>query len=361
MGELLGKKVYLVYSEKYLGHIPPVEHPEKPSRIVTAYESLSVRGIRDKVTVEKPTIADEKLLTLVHAPEYIESIRELSKSGGGFLDADTYVSHDTFEVALYAVGGVIRGVDLVLEDVGSHAFALIRPPGHHVGFRGRALRAPSQGFCIFNNVAIATRYLQNRGYEKVAIVDIDCHHGNGTQEVFLEDSDVLFISIHQDPETLYPGTGRLEEVGVRGGEGLTVNLPLPPGSGDDVYLMVFREVVEPILREYSPEAILVSAGYDSYKGDPLGDLYLSSNCYWEVFSTLSEISSSIANGRLVSVLEGGYGQGLSRGFPSSIAGLLGLDFKLEPPTVSRSYVRGRVEKLLREARRLLSRWWASLG
>lgn len=354
------KKLCLIYSEKFLGHIPPVEHPEKPSRIVTAYESLVAKGLKEYVEVKPPKLASEEILTLAHSSEYVNSIKELSKSGGGFLDADTYVSPDTFEVSLYAIGGVVVGVEEILRNPERHVFALIRPPGHHAGVNGRALKAPSLGFCIFNNVAVAAKYLHEKGIDRVAIVDVDCHHGNGTQEIFADDDRVLFISLHQDPETIYPGTGRLEDVGHGRGEGYTINLPLPPGSGDDVYLMLFKRVIKPILEEYTPKTILISAGYDGYKGDPLGDLYLSSNCYWKLFNELSSLAFKVSSGRLLAVLEGGYGQGLSRGFPSSIAGLLNRELNIEPPTVSRASVRDKVKNLVKDAKRLLRSWWHSL-
>jgi len=350
-------KVVLVYSNKYLGHKPPINHPERPARINIAYEALRTYDLVEHVTIVEPRRAHVNDLLKVHSEDYIRNIEATSRSSVGFLDGDTYVVHDTYDVALYAVGGVLEAIDRMLKGKTKKAFALVRPPGHHAGVRGRALNAPSLGFCIFNNVAIAARYLQDRGYKKIVIVDIDVHHGNGTQEIFQEDNTVLYISLHQDPETLYPGTGYSNEIGVGEGEGYTINIPLPPGSSDDVYKIAFEEIVRPIIEEFAPNFLLISAGYDAYLADPLGDLNVSTEGYKMIFKTLCELSNKYCNGRVLAVLEGGYSAGLAKGFPTTIATMGGVDLKIDEPTTSRSSILNKAKAVIDEIKHVLGGYW----
>ena len=352
--------VVLIHSNIYLGHKPPIEHPERPSRINIAYEALRTYNLLDRIDIVEPDKASVGEVLRVHSEDYVKLIERVSRTGGQFIDGDTYVSSDTFDVALYAVGGVLKALNYIIEGRARRGFALVRPPGHHAGSDGKALGVPSQGFCIFNNVAIASRYLQDRGYKRIAIVDVDVHHGNGTQEIFQRDNTVLYISLHQDPETLYPGTGFVDEIGTGDGEGYTVNIPLPPGSSDDVYVRAFNEIVKPILEEFKPDFILVSTGFDTYYADPLGDLNVSTEGFRRVFSILCEVADKYCNGRLLGVLEGGYGAGLARAFPVTIATLANIELKIDTPTVSRSFIASRASNVIERVRRKHKEYWKSL-
>jgi acetoin utilization deacetylase AcuC-like enzyme len=213
---------------------------------------------------------------------------------------DTVASPKSFEVALLAVGGTLQAVNVVNKNKFENAFALVRPPGHHAG------RFQACGFCIFNNVAIAARYLLERvGLKRILVLDIDAHHGNGTQEIFYETSKVLYVSVHQDP-CLFPGTGFIGEVGKGEGEGYKVNVPLPFGTEDQVYLRALKEIAVPIARQYKPQFVLVSAGLDGHYTDPVGNLSLTTRCYETIFQMIVDVASETCEGKLVAVLEGGY-------------------------------------------------------
>ena len=219
--------------------------------------------------------------------------------GGGYLDADTVISPGSYDIARLAAGASIQAVDLTLGGQHRRVFVFPRPPGHHAG------RAQGMGFCLFNNVAIAARHAIDRhGLFRVAIVDWDVHHGNGTQAIFQESDQVLYTSIHEWP--LYPGTGRAQEVGVRYGFGYTLNVPLTSGAGDAEYVQVIDEIIAPRLQEFRPELILVSAGFDAHEGDPLASMMVTTNGFSEMGKRIREMADQLCDGRLVAVLEGGY-------------------------------------------------------
>lgn len=292
----------MVFSPDYYRHNPGKRHPESAQRlraIVRELENgLATSGSWQFVPPEKARIED---VTVVHALEYIKLVEAVCKSGGGLLDLqDTVVSRESFEVALHAVGGALKAVDLVMERSFQNAFALVRPPGHHAG-KFRAC-----GFCIFNNVAVAAeRLLRKFKLRRVLILDVDAHHGNGTQEAFYASDKVLYISVHEDPRN-FPGTGFTREVGRWEGVGYSVNIPLPFGTSDRIYLMAIKEIVMPIVYQYKPQFILVSAGLDSHYTDPVGNLSLSSKCVQQVYETIVHLASEVCHGRLASILEGGY-------------------------------------------------------
>jgi acetoin utilization deacetylase AcuC-like enzyme len=296
-------KTAVVFSPKYYQHNPGRNHPESAKRLGAIVNELR-RGklSRSKnwqfVTPEKARIED---VELVHDIEYIKFVETLCKSGGGLIDLeDTVVSPESFEVALYAVGGTLKAVNLVMEKKFENAFALVRPPGHH------AEKFCAKGFCIFNNVAIAARYLLKKfNLQRILILDIDAHHGNGTQETFYETNKVLYISLHQDPR-IFPGTGFIDEIGEGEGLGYNVNIPFPFRTGDQIYLKAMREIVTPIIYQYKPQFILVSAGLDGHYTDPVASLSLSALCYQEIYEIIVNLASEICEGKLVSVLEGGY-------------------------------------------------------
>jgi acetoin utilization deacetylase AcuC-like enzyme len=293
---------------------------------------------------------------LVHEPDYIDLVRRFCKSGGGLLDlGDTVVCPKSFDVALLAVGGAIGAVELVAAEKFQNAFALVRPPGHHAG------RYYALGFCIFNNVAIAAAYLLHHfGLKRVLILDIDAHHGNGTQEIFYETNKVLYLSLHQDPRG-FPGTGFIDDVGEHEGRGYTVNLPFPFRTPDKVYLKAFDHVVVPIARQYKPEFILVSVGFDGYYADPVGALSLSAHLYTKVFSKILNLASQSCNGKLVAILEGGYHlAALGRMTSSVIARLAGAPYTLKSKRSWQPSARvvRRAERVLDEVKRVQSMFWS---
>jgi|Deesub1362B_J571_1020462.scaffolds.fasta_scaffold00102_9 acetoin utilization deacetylase AcuC-like enzyme len=284
----------LVYDEIYLKH-DTGDHPESSRRLLSAFRTIERLGLKEKLRVENSRKAELIEIAYIHSEDYIEEVRRICESGGGYLDFDTPLSSLSFEVALHAVGGVLKCAEEIAEGKAENGMALIRPPGHHAEINA------GMGFCIFNNVGIATRYLQyHYGIRKILIIDWDVHHGNGTQHAFYYDPNVLFFSIHQSP--FYPGTGRIDEIGAGEGEGFTVNVPLPAGCTNSAYLLAFEELLVPIASEFSPEFILISAGFDAHFLDPIGGMDISS----EGFEKMSKVVRGILDNRVLLVLEGGY-------------------------------------------------------
>ncbi len=312
-----------VYDPVYLEHGTP-GHPESSQRLKRIMEHLGESGMLQRL---RPLVARDATLeeiSLIHLPSYVSRVRETAASGGGWLDADTYVGERSFAAAVRAAGGVLRLVDAVLCGEVDSGFALVRPPGHH------ALPERGMGFCLFNNVAIAARHaLQKRDLERVLIVDFDLHHGNGTQAAFYDDPRVLYFSTHQYP--YYPGSGHWQEAGTGAGQGYTVNVPLPAGVGDCGYGQVFDEILLPVARRFQPQLILVSAGYDAHWSDPLGMMLLSVSGYAQLVSTLTSLAKECCKGRLAFALEGGYDpRALALGVEATFAVLLG-DEKVNDP------------------------------
>lgn len=250
----------------------------------------------------EPIPADEQWIRAVHSRQYIDRIRDVCASGGGILDdGDTPVGPESFEIARLAVGALLGCCDAVVSGRVQRAFAAVRPPGHH------AEPQHPMGFCLFANLSIATRYLQQaHGVGKIAIVDFDVHHGNGTQAVFEADPSVLFISLHQDPRTCYPATGYATETGTGPGRGFTLNIPFLPGAGDDEYLRAFDEAILPKLDSFRPQFLLISAGFDAHRDDPLAQIDLTEEAFEEMTRRLVQAANSHCNGKIVSALEGGY-------------------------------------------------------
>ncbi len=295
---MMGERTALVTSRIFLEH-ETGDHPERPARLEAILRYVERTGRLDDRQVIEPNPADEETIALVHDRAYIEELREFAARGGGWLDADTVVSPRSYDVARLAVGAAIEAVDLVLGGTVPRAFALVRPPGHH------AEPDRGMGFCLFNNVAVAAQWaLERRGIGRIAIIDWDVHHGNGTQAAFYRTDRVFFVSIHQWP--LYPGTGRADEIGEGAGRGYTLNIPLPPRSDDQVYLRAFDEQIEPRLRAYQPELILVSAGYDAHYADPLAAMAVTEHGFAALAGRVLAWAREWCGGRLVLVLEGGY-------------------------------------------------------
>ena len=297
-------------------HLAGRDHPECPERFDAVLEGLRAAGLLDRLDAIAPRAATEDELLLCHTPAYLRTARRDIASGAHYLSTgDTEVAPNSWEVAERASGGVFNAVDAVVEGRARNAFCAVRPPGHHAN----AIRG--MGFCLFNNVALAARYAQRKhGLERVLIVDWDVHHGNGTQDIFYSDPSVFFFSTHQWP--LYPGTGRADETGADGAEGTTMNFPLPAGSGRREILGAVRERLLPAAREFCPGLVLVSAGFDSRIGDPLGGFTLTDEDFSALTEAAMEIADHTAGGRLVSVLEGGYSlTGLASAAAAHVAAL----------------------------------------
>jgi len=291
----------LVYDEVYLRHITRRGHPERPARLTAIVDHLKERGIFQQLFPIKPSPASTDWIETIHSEKYIAEVKRICGKGRATtLDTgDTSICADSYEVARFAVGGVLAAVDAVMEGKVGNAFCAVRPPGHH------ATRERGMGFCIFNNVAIATRYVQRKhGLKKVLIVDWDVHHGNGTQEAFYEDPTVLYFGTHQYP--FYPGTGSARETGGGKGKGFTTNVPLLAGSGDRKFIEVFEKVLKPKALRFKPDFIFISAGFDAHRDDLLGGMRVTESGFGRLTAIVMEIAEQTCEGRIVSVLEGGY-------------------------------------------------------
>jgi len=282
-------------SERFAEHMTPPGHPERSQRaevMDVVARAWSARG----GALEAPAPASREALARAHDEGYLDQIEGL-RGRSSMLDADTFTSPETVDVARLAAGAAIRAAEYALDGRGP-AFALVRPPGHHAE-RGRAM-----GFCVYNNVAVAAAYALHRGASRVAVVDIDVHHGNGTQWVFYEDPRVLYVSLHQDP--FYPGTGAADEVGRGAGAGFTVNVPLAAGADDADYLLVQASLVTPVVEAFGPDLLLVSAGFDAHVEDPLGSMKVTTAGYAALIGHLRAVADARCQGRLAIVTEGGY-------------------------------------------------------
>ncbi len=292
-------------------------HPERPERLSAITAAAREDGQLAGVTWRSAPDCRDDDLTAVHSAAHVERIAGLAASGGGWLDPDTYCAPASYRVARLAAGAGVDAVDAVCDGVVGTGFVLARPPGHHAG------RDTPMGFCLFNNVAIAIEAARRRhGLQRVAIVDIDVHHGNGTQDIFAADPDVLYTSLHQWP--FYPGTGGAEERGVGAGVGATLNIPLAEGVTSDAWLSALRDVILPVVRRHQPELIMVSAGYDAHAADPIGGLQVSTDAYRAAAESIAGVAHDVAGGRMVWALEGGYDlEALASAVPLTMRTLLG--------------------------------------
>jgi len=324
-------------------------HPEQPARIIAIERELERRDWIGFARLSSPAV-DRAVLTAVHSEAYVASIEAASARGGAQLDLDTVVSRGSFEAAQHAAGGAVRLVDLLLDGSAPSGFSAHRPPGHH------ALRARGMGFCLFNNIAVAAQHaLDAHGLERVMILDWDVHHGNGTNDAFSASDRVLFLSIHQSP--LYPGTGSAADVGEGGGRAFTVNLPVPVGSGDAVYRSLIDHLAVPLARAFAPQLVLISAGYDAHREDPLADCDVTDEGFAAMARSMRRVSDELEV-PVGAVLEGGYAlEALAR----SVAVTLEALGAPERRAGSSAADGVAVAPIAREALARLTPWWPGLG
>jgi acetoin utilization deacetylase AcuC-like enzyme len=291
------KPITKIYSDpRFLDHDPGPGHVESPARLDAIMAEIG-RAPPDDIEVETPRAATDAEIEAAHAPRYRAALARLAGEYSA-VDEDTALSPGSWEAATLAAGAAIGAVEAVMSGAAQNAFALVRPPGHH------ARPASAMGFCLLNNAAIAAAAARRDGAERVMILDWDVHHGNGTQEIFDARADVLYLSVHQAP--LYPGTGAAHEVGSGAGRGATVNCPLPPGSADADYGVVFHDLFLPIGRAFAPDLIIVSAGFDAHARDPLADMRVSERGFAAMTSAVCDLADSACRGKVVLLLEGGY-------------------------------------------------------
>jgi acetoin utilization deacetylase AcuC-like enzyme len=336
----------------YLHHRSSLEHdtgahPERAERIVAIERELGERGWLGFERVESPAVARETLVG-VHVERYVEFLERAAARGGGALDMDTVMSAGSFEAALHGAGGAVRLVDMLLDGAARTGFSAHRPPGHH------AEPAQAMGFCLLNSIAVAARHaISERGLERVLIVDWDVHHGNGTNDIFRPSREVLFLSIHQ--RAMYPGTGPVSDVGTGEGAGFTVNLPVPGGSGDAVWVSLVEHVAVPLARLYEPQLVLVSAGYDAHRDDPLAGCTVTDEGFAAMTGAVRRVGAELGV-PVGAVLEGGYDLGaLAR----SVAATLEVLGAPEPPPPGAGDGMAMAPEAV-QARERLREWWPGL-
>ncbi len=346
----------IMYSPAYLEHDTGPGHPENSSRLKVIMEELNKSGLlkTNKCEVITPKPAKKKYLELVHESDYIELVNKTCSMGGGLLDlGDTVVSPKSCRAAKLAAGAVIDAVKMIEAKQVQNAIALVRPPGHHAGpYYGL-------GFCLFNNVALAAAYiLKYLNYKRVLILDIDAHHGNGTQEIFYDTNNVLYLSLHQDPHG-FPGTGFSDEIGDDKGIGFNVNVPLPFRVGDKIYEEAFNQIAVPIIQQFKPQFVLVSAGFDGHYADPVARLGLSMQIYTKVFSKIMDLASQYCEGKTVVALEGGYSLSfLGRMVTSTVANMAGITYAVKDKALEADLkTRKKAEHVINDVKRIQASFW----
>lgn len=306
-----------VYHKDFLNHDTGAGHPERPDRLRTLINHLITKPLWKEINHVQPQVAPLEWVEKVHPIEHIKTIERRCKNGETVLDTgDTHVCRASYDVALLAAGGMLLGIDEVMNGKSKAAFCAVRPPGHH------AETATVMGFCLFNNIAIGARYAQSKyGVERVAVLDWDVHHGNGTQEIFYSDPSVFYISLHQYP--FYPGTGAANETGIGKGEGFTLNCPMRAGSTEKDYIEAFHSKILPALGKFHPDLIMISAGFDAHKDDPLASILLTEESFAKMTELVMDVASKHCGEKIVSVLEGGYDlQALARSVEAHLLKLM---------------------------------------
>ena len=293
-------KTAYIYDPLFLNHDTGSRHPERSQRVSAAHDLLSGQNWFSTLIQMETRSAEHQWISAVHDADYIERVKSACESGERRIDSpDVTISTASYHVALNGAGSILELADQLMAGKVDNGFAMVRPPGHH------AEQAEAMGFCLFNNVAIGARYLQQKyELEKILILDWDVHHGNGTQHTFEQDPTVFYISLHQFPH--YPGTGALSETGIGKGQGATLNCPMTPGLGDDAYREAFNEKILPLAAAFNPDAILLSAGFDAHASDPLGSINLQSSSYTWMTRAMMDLADKCCDGRILSILEGGY-------------------------------------------------------
>lgn len=289
----------VLQDDRFLDHKTRYGHPESPDRLVAIYDAIAADKEKIQYAAVAPREATVEEIALNHGTDYIHTIEKTSGKDYVSLDPDTHTSAGTWKAAVLAVGAVLTGIDLIQNSTAGRAFALVRPPGHH------AEQSRAMGFCIFNNIAVGAHYLRAaHRMERVFIFDWDLHHGNGTQHSFYNSSEVLYLSVHQYP--YYPGTGAYDEIGQGQGAGYTVNIPLSGGQGDRDYAYIIEQIVAPVARQFKPQFMLISAGYDIYHHDPLGTMQVTPQGFYGMAQSLVRLADELCGGKILFALEGGY-------------------------------------------------------
>jgi len=336
----------LISSDRFAEHQTPPGHPERSER-AEVMELIASRWRMRGGEVTAPHVAANEQLARVHTNEYIASIAATAGRAVA-LDPDTFTSAESHGIALLAAGAGIDAVELAMGPKSRAVLAMVRPPGHH------AERSRAMGFCLFNNIAVAAAHARAKGAARVAIVDYDVHHGNGTQHMFESDPNVLYVSLHQFP--FYPGTGAADEVGSGAGKGFTVNLPLEVGSVDDDYHVAFSEVVVPVLRQYDPDLLLVSAGFDAHERDPLAGMRLTSAAFGAMTMELRKVAEACCEGRIVLMTEGGYDlRALTESLQAAVESLAASS--AEPSWLPSGVASDRGRAAVSAAKRVLAPYW----
>ena len=296
------KRTGLLYDERFLKHRTGANHPELPERLTAIYNGIRDRGLLEHLQVIPAQAAPRMWIETVHDRDYVDRFEAACRNGQeSFESPDNQMCADTYDVALLAVGGILEIADRIVNGELDNAFCAVRPPGHH------AEKAKAMGFCYFNNVAVAASYLQTQWLiERVAIIDFDVHHGNGTQAIFEDDPTVFYYSIHEHPSFAYPGTGRAFDNGVQRGTGYTRNTTVLPGQGDDFYREAVENELRPAISHFRPQVIILSTGFDAHVDDDMADISLSTAGYAWMMDEIMKLGDQVADGKLISVLEGGY-------------------------------------------------------
>ena len=349
------RKTAILKNNLFLEHIPDFNHVESPDRLRVIYEQLEQQPLSELFLYPAFKPASVEDLERNHTKEHVMRIAGTAGKSFSSLDPDTQASPKSFDAACLAAGAVISGMEMIVQGEADNGFALVRPPGHHA----EADRA--MGFCLFNNVAIGARYgLEKLGFERIAIIDWDLHHGNGTQNSFYTTSSVLYLSTHAYP--YYPGSGGLAQIGAGEGEGYTINVPLSGGQDDRAFAKIFAAIVGPVLREYGPDFIIVSAGFDTYFADPLGTMAVTHEGYACMTKQLVDLAAEICQGRLLVALEGGYNlRGLRDGVLAVLAELSGdaaCPGRVDPATLQAIMAAEREVPVIDQVRDIAKRYWS---
>ena len=349
-------KTGILYSDEYLKHETGT-HVECKERLIETMKLLKEKKVfeNENITLIDPEKAPIEDIMLIHQQHYIEKIEDRCKAGGGWLDGDTFASKDSYEVALLAAGGVNKAAKMIMEGKINNAMCLVRPPGHH------AREGKASGFCIFNNVAIVARYLIKNfdNVSRVLIFDHDAHAGNGTSYTFYDQSDVMIFNFHQHPRTLYPGVCYVDEIGEGEGKGYNFNMTVAPGSGEVHYLKIMDEILHPLMKQYKPDFVLISAGFDSHKNDPITNLGFTVQGYGLIVKKLKAFAEEVCDGRLLITLEGGYNlSAISKGVYNEVVALSETGEMIEEqlPNYSEDIME-YTENLIKQTKELFADHW----